>query len=396
MVSVELQDTFLSLVRLGIGNGTVNGSRFTVHGSVDWEALKVLADRQGLSAVVLDALNTDGTNLTDTIPVQMKLEWIGEVLQNYEARYRAYEKAIGSLAGWYNEHGFKMMVLKGYACALDWPRPEHRPCGDIDIWLFGAQKEADEVLSHTDFTDNTDKIAGQARNEGFRVQNQSRIGELENRVVIDNSHHHHTVFEWEGFTVENHYDFLNVHVRPSNKRMEAKLKELADFDDNLNLNVSDNIYLPSVAFDAIYLLRHCAAHFASTEMTVRQVLDWGFFMEKHHQEIDWDEYIPYLKEEGMYRFYNLMGLFCMKHLGFDAAIFHGLYEDDLLERFSNEIMEPEFKDRENGKLLHSLSVKPRRWWHNRWKNRLCYPDSPWQEFAYGLWAKVLKPSHFWQ
>jgi hypothetical protein len=66
-----------------------------------------------------------------------------------------------------------------------------------------------------------------------------------------------------------------------------------------------------------------------------------------------------------------------------------------MERFSNEILEPEFKDRENDRLLHSLSVKPRRW-YNRWKNRLCYPDSAWEEFVYGLWAKVLKPSHFVQ
>ncbi|MCR5642087.1 MAG: hypothetical protein K6G32_01940, partial [Prevotella sp.] len=68
----------------------------------------------------------------------------------------------------------------------------------------------------------------------------------------------------------------------------------------------------------------------------------------------------------------------------------------LFERFVDELLSPEFKDKENGTLLRSLSVKPRRWWHNRWKNRLCYPDTPWSEFAYGLWAKVLKPSHFIQ
>lgn len=173
------------------------------------------------------------------------------------------------------------------------------------------------------------------------------------------------------------------------------LKELA-MKEQAKLDVNDNIFFPSVEFNAIYLLRHCAAHFASTEMTVRQILDWGFFMEKNHQEINWDEYLPYIKQEGMYRFYNLLGLFCVTHLGFDASIFHGLHEDDLFERFCNEIIDPEFKDHENGKLLHSLSVKPRRWWHNRWKNRLCYPDSPWEEFIYGLWAKVLKPSHFIQ
>jgi hypothetical protein len=131
-------------------------------------------------------------------------------------------------------------------------------------------------------------------------------------------------------------------------------------------------------------------------MSIRQVLDWGLFMEKYHQEIEWKPYKTYLKQEGMFRFYNLMGLFCMHHLGFDASIFNGLYEDELLERFSNEILSPEFRDKEDGSLLHSLSVKPRRWWHNRWKNRLCYPDSAWSEFAYGLWAKILKPSHFVQ
>jgi hypothetical protein len=131
-------------------------------------------------------------------------------------------------------------------------------------------------------------------------------------------------------------------------------------------------------------------------MSIRQVLDWGLFMEKHHQEIEWNSYLTYLKQEGMFRFYNLMGLFCMHHLGFDVSIFNGLYEDELFERFSNEILSPEFKDKEDGNLLHSLSVKPRRWWHNRWKNRLCYPDGAWSEFAYGLWAKILKPSHFIQ
>lgn len=389
-MKTELKDIFLSLVRLGIGHGTVNGSRITVNGSdsVDWMAVKSLAEKQELSAIVLDGLNrvhgegvmvkgpsnsalTTGSKLS-TLNTQLKLEWIGEVLQ-YEQRYAVYEKNIRDLATFYQKQGIKMMVLKGYGLTLNYPVPNHRPCGDLDIYLFGEQEKADKLVAE-------------------------ELG-----IKIDNSHHHHTVFLFQGETVENHYDFLNVHVRPSNKRMEVKLKELCHTDttestDILNTNGPNetNIVFPSVEFNAIYLLRHCAAHFASTEMTVRQVLDWAFFMEKHHREIKWDEYIPYIKQEGMYRFYNLLGLFCMSHLGFDASVFHVLYSDGLFERFSNEILEPEFKDRENGRLLQSLSVKPRRWWHNRWKNRLCYPDSAWKEFVYGLWAKVLKPSHFVQ
>lgn len=348
----------LDLVELGIGHSKV----CSIPKAVEWQEVFRLAHEQGVAAVVLDGINKcfeKGFNLD--LDFQTKMEWIGLATQ-MEQQYRQYEKDLRDLAAFYLKHSIKMMVLKGYGLSKNYPVPSHRPCGDVDIYLFGEQEKADRLL-------------------------RGEFG-----IKIDKSHHHHTVFQFQGETIENHYDFLNVHVRPSNKRIEARLKQLA----NVDVNADDNIYFPSVEFNAIYLLRHCAAHFASTEMTVRQALDWGLFMQKNHKEINWDEYLPYLKEEGMYRFYNLLGLFCMTYLGFDASIFHGLYSDNLLERFSNEILEPEFKDRENGNLLWSLWVKPRRWWHNRWKNRLCYKESAWEEFTYGLWAKILKPSHFIQ
>jgi len=329
---------------------------------IDWKKTIEQAKKQGLSAIILEGINKcfeKGIKLE--IDFQTKMDWIGLVTQ-MEQQYQQYEKHLQELAAFYQKHGIRMMVLKGYGLSQNYPIPSYRPCGDIDIYLFGEQEKADQLM-------------------------HDELG-----IEIDKSHHHHTVFQFQGETIENHFDFLNVYVRPSNKRIEAKLKEIA----NTNLTDDTNIILPSVEFNAIYLLRHCAAHFASTEMTVRQVLDWGLFMENHHQKINWDEYLPYIKQEGMFRFYNLLGLFCMKYLGFDASIFHGLYSDELFERFSNEIMEPEFKDKENGNLMWSLWVKPRRWWHNRWKNRLCYKESAWEEFAYGLWAKVLKPSHFIQ
>lgn len=68
------------------------------------------------------------------------------MLQNYEYRYELYRRAIAELAGFYGEYGLKMMILKGYTCSLDWPKPEHRPCGDIDIWQFGKQNEADAFI----------------------------------------------------------------------------------------------------------------------------------------------------------------------------------------------------------------------------------------------------------
>lgn len=39
-----------------------------------------------------------------------------------------------------------MMVLKGYGLGKNYPAPNHRPCGDIDIWNFGRQEEVDALI----------------------------------------------------------------------------------------------------------------------------------------------------------------------------------------------------------------------------------------------------------
>ena len=234
----------MALVRQGIGHESRVLSQ-----DIDWTAIKALADTHGLSAIVLDSI--ERLPESKRPPQVFLLEWIGEVLQNYEYLFDQYGKAISELAGFYNRHGYKMMVLKGYACSLDWPNPKHRPCGDIDIWQFGEQKVADAVL---------------AKEKG---------------VKLDTSHHHHTVFDWEGFSVENHYDFINVHHHKSNDEFEKILKHLGEDDSHFVELNGEKVYLPSPNLHALFLLKHLMMHFASEGIMLRQVVDWGFFVEKH-------------------------------------------------------------------------------------------------------------------
>ena len=364
----NLHESFLQLIRLGIGTGTVNGSRLTVHGSDDWQALKTLADEQGLSAVILDALNTDGMNLTDSIPLHMKLEWIGEVIQSYEQRYAAYEKAVSSLAGFYNQHGFKMMVLKGYACSLDWPKPEHRPCGDIDIWLFGQQEAADKELV-------------------------SSLKSQDSSFKIDNSHHHHTVFYWQGFMVENHYDFVNVHHSKSNAEIEKVFKELGE-DDSHYVEVSgEKVYLPSPNLHALFLLRHAMIEFAAGGINFRQILDWAFFVEKHGKDVDWSWLLNLLDDFHMREFFNCINAICVEEFGYDSKIFpYVQFNPFMKDKVLKDILEPEIPNDKPKYLLPRMIWKYRRWKANSWKHQLCYNESMWSAFWRGLWNHLLKPS----
>ena len=363
---MEKSKALLSLIRLGLWHD--DGIQKT---EFDWLAIKNLADQQELTAVVLDgierfkSLNVQGVQGPDQ---RFLLQWIGEVDYNYERYYVTYREAISSLAGFYNKHGFKMMVLKGYACSLDWAKPNHRPCGDIDIWLFGRQKEADATLE-----------------EWFK---SSRVQEFK----IDLSHHHHTVFYWNDFMVENHYDFINVHSRKPNLELEIIFRELGKDDSHyIELN-GEKVYLPSPNLHALFLMRHLVAHFTSVSITLRQVLDWAFFVEKHTKEIDWEWLIGVLKKFHMMDFYNTINAICVGDLGFDTKNFPNVqFRPDLKDMVLKDILYPKYSASEPSYLIPRLLYKYRRWQGNAWKQELCYSESRWSAFWSGVWGHLLKP-----
>lgn len=358
----QKSNSFLALVRLGIGH-----SANDLPEQIDWHTIKVLAKQHGLSAVIIDGVE----RLSDEQrpPKPILLEWIGTVLQVYECRYEQYCKAIAGLAGIYNANGYKMMVLKGYACSLDWPKPEHRPCGDIDIWLFGQQKEADETL-----------------------QKLSRIGEIENKIEIDNSHHHHTVFEWQGFAVENHYDFINVHHHKSHAALEKIFKELGKNDSYFVEINGERVFLPSPNLHVLFLLKHAALHFFSTELTFRQVLDWAFFVEKHGKEVDWEWLKSVAEEYGMLRFFNIVNAICVEDLGFDQSLFPTIsYLPMLKDKVLNEIFSSVYENDMTSNIILRQVNRYRRWRSNAWKHELCFKESMWSAFWSGVWGHLLKP-----
>lgn len=357
-----VREAFLTLVRYGIGH-PADPLSFPV----PWEEIHSLAVQQRLAAIIMDGIDlmagmgdSWGTAEMEDL---LKKQWISEVIQLYEGRYERYRKAIGELAGFYNANGIKMMVLKGLACSLTWPWPSHRPAGDIDIWLFGAYREADALV---------------AAQKGIKV---------------DSTHHHHTVFCWQGFTVENHYDFINVHHHRSSASLEKTLKKLGQDDSHFTEVGGERVYVPSPDLHSLFLLRHSMSNFASTDSSLRQLLDWAFYVQAHGSEIDWPWLTGVLREYGMMPLFHIFNAICVEDLGFDAFLFPKIECDpELKERVLSEILSPEFKEKTpTGKLARVL-FKFRRWRANAWKHRLCYKESMCSAFWSGLWNHLLKPS----
>lgn len=352
-----MHSLFIELLQVALGTRDMLSR---APSAAEWCTISALAQRHGLTGLLTDGINKLKDNQRPE--KELLLTWIGETLQKYEYRYELYCRAIAELAGFYNAHHFKMMILKGYACGLAWPKPEHRPCGDIDIWLFGNQKLADEVI------------------------------ERESSIKVDTSEHRHTVFKWRGFLVENHYDFLNVYHHRSNMRLEQLLKQLGKNDSYFVDILGERVYLPSPDLHALFILKHSMSHFAAEGLNLRQLLDWAFFVQANGQFVNWEVLKDRLDQYGMLELFYIFNAICIDDLGFNASLFPGKKVNlQLKQRVLNELLSPEFKETMPPGLLRRVLWKIRRWKANGWKHELCYKESRWNSFCWGIWAHLLKP-----
>lgn len=354
------QEILLGLIRLGIGNEISGRFMLNEVNHIYWGEVQTIAYKQGVTALVMDGV--DRLPESNRPPKEVLLNWIGEVLQGYEYRFQSYCNTMAELSSIYHASGIKMMVLKGYACGLNWPKPEHRPYGDIDIYLFGKFKEADDAM----------------RKQG---------------VSIDKGLHHHTVFTFMGEMVENHFDFVNVHSSRENKEIEGIFKNLAS-DDSYKVKIKEQtFYLPSPNLHALFLLKHAKGHFTSTSLTLRQLLDWGFFVKENKEKIDWNWLLPLLDKYHLREFFNCINAICVEDLGFSSTIIPYMqFNPHLKNRMLKDCFEPEFSNEEPKWFLLRIVFKYRRWKANAWKRRFCNEHNDLRMFVRSAWKHMLKPA----
>ena len=105
---------------------------------------------------------------------------------------------------------------------------------------------------------------------------------------------------------------MNTKVNERSRELEVLFKRIATFDKPLKME-KGVIYLPSPSLNAIFLIRHLGQHFAGAEVTLRQLLDWGFFMQHEHEYVDWELVVSTLKKVGIYRFFQQINAICVDY-----------------------------------------------------------------------------------
>lgn len=348
----------LALVRIAVSGSDENSLR----GKMGWNDIMEASKGQGVSAVVLDAMERLPSDMRPLKP--LLLQWIGQT-SVMERMYAKHQERIRELADFYKRHDIRLLLLKGYGCSLGYPVPEHRPTGDIDIYLFGGQQKADRLM------------------------------EREHGIAVHREYHKHSTFSYHGVEVENHSKFIDDASHKSNIRFERILMSALEREECLKSPI-DNVLLPPPTFNALFLLRHTGEHFASNGITLRHILDVGLFFRQHHPDIDWSFVFDVYKSERMLDFFNGIATICVEYLGIDGSCFAAddekfsyKHDIELADRILADIFMP--KDqlpmsmdgiKTAGQKLRYAVGKSRRWWRNRWKYRMVYSESLAESF---LW-----------
>lgn len=310
-----------------------------------WRGLFRLLQRNNMAALCYAAAAGAGA------PRQVLIPWLAEREKAIDW-HRHQQQVQDEIVEKMQTHGIQTLVLKGTHTAQYYPEPDCREFGDLDLYFYDRHAEADKVAC-------------------------SELG-----VTLSNDSHHHTKYDYHGVTVESHYDFVNVHYPPSNRRYEALLKEL--IGDAAN----------HATFEVLFLLRHMAGHFAASRNTLRDMVDWTLTCRTLQDKVDWQRVQQTVDDYGMGAFVTILNTIAEKQLGLalplqrdngpDILANTALVEHDLVYGT------PATNDR-NTDGLQRLGWKLRRWRALAWKRRLVYSDSPLSLLVASMTAHGLKP-----
>ena len=332
---------FFRLIRSGAGLGAapVSDTADTAVTPGSWERIYRMAADHGLSAVVWDGICR--LPAAQQPPRETRIRWALSA-EKLEERHRHQQQTASKLAARFSEEGLRMLLLKGLGLSRDYPLPEHRECGDIDIYLYGQSDKGDRVLH-----------------------------EIGAHLYFDVPKH--SEYVWDGVLIENHRTILNVRRNRTERELNAVLVRLLEKEGTHGL--APGIQAPRATFNAIFLIRHAAVHFQKEGIVLRHLCDWACFLTRHWDEIDHALFRTAMEDYRMDRFADLMTAAAVEYLG--AEVPGPECEAGMLGRFMEEVLTlSPMPDKPLPRLLRKLSGPYR----NRWRLRKVLRTPVWRYY----------------
>lgn len=267
-----------------INEKDVNWSQFNHFTPKDWEFFYALSKKQGVVAVIFDAVKAIPKEFAPPKSVTMK--WFSHSL-SIEEQMKKKEKVAIEFAERLSEHNIQTTVLKGLAYASYYPNPYHRESGDLDCYLMGKKEEGDKI---------TVEIGGKMEEAGYK----------------------HSHLHYKGLTIENHNYITSFDNTKRGIRTERILQDL--IKDGGRPIRDTKLLNPSVDFNALFLIKHAQRHFIKEGICIRHLLDWAFFLKAESQNVNWSKVLPLMEQCRILKFAQVLTTLCVEKLGMQIDV----------------------------------------------------------------------------
>ena len=379
------KDALLALIRVGIETeeaSAVETKVFCELTQKDWENIQIMADKQGVSAIVMDGLSLlvdkygkDGmAPKIDNDWWQMYvLESTGAMLQTEQSNGQQL-KVMNSLASKWKEKGCRVMVFKGQASATMYPKPEHRSPGDIDCYLINDNNN----VNLNDNVNHNDNL------NAYRIGNEVA---REAGADVDEGWYKHSQIHYQGEMFENHQFFVHTRDGKRGKRLQKELSDELTQKPQKYLPFTSSTLLPPVQWNAMFLTYHACAHFVSEGLRLKQLLDWAMLLEKHQDDVDWKRFYAFCERCHLKRFADAATTICVKYLNvnlndnLNGCYKESPYADKILD---NALYDDDYVFASGEGSWHNRWHLVKNLFRYRWKYEEIYEESVWRQ----LWFYV--------
>ena len=273
---------FFALLRSGLWNEVPEREAFDA--PVDWEALYRLSFEQTVIGLVTDGINRLPAELLPGAPERLD-PFLGDMMAT--ARRNAQLDAfIPKL--FHALRDIPVTLVKGQSLARDYPDPERRQPGDIDLLLMPASYEAAKSVLLPKAT----------------------------KLLEENPEIWHQGMRFHSVEVEIHGSIGTLMSRKLDRQLSALQAEQFDGRPLPTVSIGGaDIPVPEAGFNAVYIFVHFLHHYWSGGVGLRQLVDWMVFISVHKRDIHPVLLERTLRSLGLLHLWRVFTGFVQEYLG---------------------------------------------------------------------------------
>ena len=272
MLDNRLKQAFLVLLRQGLWSRKETATNLFPLTSEEWMQIYDMAVKQTVQGIVYDGISLLPKEWQ--APRTILIRWTVAIDQ-LERMNRQQNTLLNTLPQIFGqEPAIPYQVLKGQGIAAHYPKPQHRICGDIDLY-FGNEEQ-------------TEKANQRIESLGIQVE-RGKNGE--SNYILN------------GVLIEHHAHLIDLHY---NK------KELKQWEAN---RFRQGKQTPDAVANHLLLSTHILKHLVNEGIGLRQLCDAAMALVRLSEVTDKQELEQLSRQWYIYRWNQLLYALLVKHIG---------------------------------------------------------------------------------